>query len=98
MTVHLKKNIIPDYIIEYKTVKSKVWTKIITVSGSVYEHCIENLKEKSDLLFRISAENAVGISVPAESQTVRLEKYASKYTSVLAVNYYRQLVKLIAYS
>lgn len=66
-----------DYIIEYKTVKGKMWTKVITVGGSVYEHCIENIKEKDELVFRISAENAIGVSLPTESQTVRLEKHAS---------------------
>lgn len=67
-----------DYIIEYKTVKGKSWTKIITVNGSVYEHCVENIKDKEELVFRISAENAIGVSLPAESQSVRLEKHASK--------------------
>lgn len=72
-----------DYIIEYKTVKSKSWTKIITVNGSVYEHCVENIKQKEELVFRISAENAIGISLPAESQSVRLEKHASKFQTLL---------------
>lgn len=72
-------NLVIDYIIEYKTVKAKSWTKVITVSGSVYEHCIENIKEKDELIFRISAENAIGVSLAAESQTVKLEKHASKY-------------------
>lgn len=49
------------------------------MSGSVYEHRIENIKEKDELVFRISAENAIGVSLAAESQTVRLEKHASEY-------------------
>lgn len=52
---------------------------MVTVSGAVFEHCIENIKEKDDLVFRISAENAIGVSLPAESQTVRMEKHASEY-------------------
>lgn len=72
--------LITDYIIEYKTAKAKSWTKVITVNGTVYEHCIENIKEKEELVFRISAENAIGVSLPAETQGVRLEKHASKYS------------------
>ncbi|VVC94321.1 unnamed protein product, partial [Leptidea sinapis] len=68
---------ITNYIIEYKTVKGKTWTKVKTVSGSIYEYCLENLKEKDELVFRISAENAIGISLPTQSQSIRLEKYAT---------------------
>lgn len=64
--------------------KGKTWSKIVTVGGSVNEHCIENIKEKDEIIFRISAENAVGVSLPAESQSVRLEKHASKYLLVFA--------------
>ena len=70
---------IPDYIVEYKTVKGKKWSKVVTVSGSVHEYCIENIREKDELLFRVSAENAIGISLPAESESVKLSKHASKY-------------------
>lgn len=68
---------ITNYIIEFKTVKGKSWTKIVTVGGSVHEHCIENIKEKDEIIFRISAENTVGVSLPTESQSVRLEKHAT---------------------
>ncbi|CAF4749840.1 unnamed protein product [Pieris macdunnoughi] len=68
---------ITNYIIEYKTVKGKSWSKVITVSGSVFEHCIENLKEKEQIVFRISAENAIGVSLPTQSQNVRLDKHAT---------------------
>ncbi|KAG6458522.1 hypothetical protein O3G_MSEX010918, partial [Manduca sexta] len=70
-------SVITNYIIEYKTVKGKSWTKAITVGGTVYEHCIENIKEKEEFIFRISAENAVGISLPTESKSVKLEKHAT---------------------
>ncbi|NP_001091843.1 titin2 [Bombyx mori] len=60
---------ITNYIIEFKTVKGKSWTKIVTVGGSVHEHCIENIKEKDEIIFRISAENTVGVSLPTESQS-----------------------------
>ncbi|XP_026742216.1 titin-like isoform X12 [Trichoplusia ni] len=70
-------SVVTNYIIEYKTARGKSWTKAITVSGTVFEHCIENIKEKDELVFRISAENAIGVSLAAESQTVRLEKHAT---------------------
>ncbi|XP_045510204.1 titin-like [Colias croceus] len=68
---------VTNYIIEYKTVKGKSWSKVITVGGSVFEHCIENLKDKEQIVFRISAENAIGVSLPTQSQHVRLDKHAT---------------------
>lgn len=59
--------------------KAKSWTKIITVSGSVLEHCAENIKEKEELVFRVSAENAVGVGPPAQSEVLRLQKHASEW-------------------
>jgi hypothetical protein len=50
----------------------------VTVGGGVRDYRAENIKEKDELVFRVSAENAVGVSLPALSQTVRLEKHASK--------------------
>lgn len=77
--------------------KGKSWTKIITVNGSVYEHCVENIKEKDELVFRISAENAVGVSLPAESQSVRLEKHASKFQTLIAIYLYRRTNNTVSF-
>lgn len=79
ITFNVALLLLSDYMIEYKTVKGKSWTKIVTVGGSTSEHCIENLKEMDELTLRISAENAIGVSLPAESETVKLAKHASEY-------------------
>ncbi|CAH0745798.1 unnamed protein product, partial [Diatraea saccharalis] len=68
---------ITNYIVEYKTVKGKSWTKVVTVGGAARDYRVENIREKDELVFRVSAENAVGVSLPALSQTVRLEKHAT---------------------
>ncbi|CAH0684241.1 unnamed protein product [Chilo suppressalis] len=68
---------VTNYVVEYKTVKGKKWTKVVTVGGATRDYRVENIREKDDLVFRVSAENAVGVSLPALSQTVRLEKHAN---------------------
>lgn len=75
-----------DYIIECKTSKTK-WSKVVTVSSGVLQHCVEHLKHKDDLIFRVSAENAIGVGPPMESESVRLEKHASEcYLTTLSLN------------
>lgn len=49
-----------------------------TIDANVLEYRFEKLKEKSDVMFRISAENAVGLGLPAMSEIVNLHKHASK--------------------
>lgn len=45
-----------------------------------YRHfTIDNLKEKSELVFRVMAANAIGISEAAVTDTVTLKTHASKY-------------------
>jgi len=43
------------------------------------QYCVENLKE-SEFLFRIFAENSVGLSTPSNSEPVTLKTHASELT------------------
>lgn len=63
---------------EYKYAASETWTKVATIDANVLEYRFEKLKEKSDVMFRISAENAVGLGLSAMSEIVNLHKHASK--------------------
>lgn len=59
--------------------KGSRWTKVVTLDATTLQYCIENLKE-SEFLFRIFAENSVGLSPPANSEPVTLKTHASEYT------------------
>ena len=69
------------YIIEMRLASAKTWTKVVTLDPSVTQHCIENLKERSELFFRVYAENSIGLSPPAATEIVSLKTHASKYYS-----------------
>lgn len=46
---------------------------------TVSQHCISNLKEKSQYFFRVYAENAIGLSEPSETDVVQLKTHACKF-------------------
>lgn len=54
------------------------WEKVATLEAFTLEYKFENLKEKSEYLFRVFAENAIGLSIPATSDIVQLRTHASK--------------------
>jgi hypothetical protein len=56
----------------------KTWTKVVTLEPSITQHCIENLKERSQLFFRVYAENSMGLSPPASTEIVSLKTHAGK--------------------
>lgn len=67
------------YIIEKKPLigKGSRWIKVVTLDGTINTHVIENLKE-SEFIFRVFAENSLGISLPTSSEPVLLKSHASK--------------------
>lgn len=67
-----------DYILEKRLAGSPKWEKVITLEPTVLQHTIENLKEKNEFVFRVFAENSVGLSTPAQTQVVALKTHASK--------------------
>uniref|UniRef100_A0A182JJK3 Titin-like n=1 Tax=Anopheles atroparvus TaxID=41427 RepID=A0A182JJK3_ANOAO len=81
---------VTGYVIEKRLTTAQQWTKIKTLESSVLSYCVDNLKEKTELVFRILAENAVGLSAPAVSETVVLKSHAtvpSPPTGPLEVRY-----------
>lgn len=55
------------------------WEKVYTLEVNSLQYTFENLKEKSDYLFRVFAENSVGLSVPAVTEVIKLRTHASEY-------------------
>ena len=55
------------------------WEKIVTLDSTVTLYVVQNLKERSEkLYFRVTAENPIGLSEPAETGAVALKTHASK--------------------
>ena len=67
------------YIIEKRPLigKGARWSKVVTLDATIHQYCIENLKE-SEFLFRIFAENSLGLSIPTNSEPITLKTHASK--------------------
>ncbi|CAA9993168.1 unnamed protein product [Nesidiocoris tenuis] len=66
-----------DYVIEKQDSQSNKWTKVVTLDANVLKFTVENLKEKSELYFRVFAENAVGLSLPTTTSLVSLKTHAT---------------------
>lgn len=66
------------YIIEKRPLigKGARWTKVVTLDATTLQYCIENLKE-SEFIFRIFAENNMGLSLPTNSEPVTLMTHAN---------------------
>lgn len=56
------------------------WEKVQTIDASTLSYTFENLKEKTKYVFRVFAENCVGLSSPATTGTVHLLEHASEST------------------
>ena len=67
------------YIIEKRLSTTHKWEKAATVDPSVTQFTIENLKEKCEYYFRVSAENEVGAGEPAATEKVALRTSARKF-------------------
>lgn len=67
------------YVIEKRPLIGKAarWTKVVTLDATRHQYLIENLKE-SEFLFRVFAENKVGLSVPTSSEPITLKIHASE--------------------
>lgn len=73
---------ITSYIIEKHLTKSSKWSCVATLDSYCLSYCIDNLKETTELNFRVSAENAIGVSAPAYTESVTLKTHASKFNVV----------------
>lgn len=68
---------ITSYIIEKLLTKSSQWSRVATLDSYCLSYCIDNLKETTELSFRVVAENAIGASAPAYTEPVTLKTHAS---------------------
>lgn len=66
------------YIVEKRLAGSPKWEKVITLETNVLQYTIENLKEKNEFVFRVFAENSVGLSTPGQTAAIALKTHASK--------------------
>lgn len=73
---------ITGYVIEKKLEFMPKWEKVYTLEAFNLEYTLENLKEKSDYIFRVYAENAIGLSAPAQTDVVQMRSLASKYDNM----------------
>jgi hypothetical protein len=81
--------------VEKRLKTSEKWEKVVTLDTSITQHCIGNLKEKSEWIFRVFAENPIGLSQPALTESVKLKTHASMEI-VVFLNYFYNFVKFSA--
>ena len=65
------------YIIEKKLSSTETWERVVTVESSITSFTVENLKEKSEFYFRVSAENEVGVGESSMTEKVSLKTHAT---------------------
>lgn len=70
---------ITGYVVEKKLEYMPKWEKVFTLEANSLSYTFENLKEKSEYVFRVFAENAIGLSVAAHSEVIKLRSHASMY-------------------
>ncbi|CAH2209466.1 jg22312 [Pararge aegeria aegeria] len=79
-----------NYIVECREVETaaaesaETWRKVVTVQATTLQHRVENIRARRLLEFRVSAENALGVGLPACCEPVRLVTHASEYMLITA--------------
>ena len=73
-----------SYIIEKRLATSETWEKVANVENTVTEFTVENLKEKSDYLFKVAAENEMGAGEAAITDRICLKSHARPPSSPTA--------------
>lgn len=73
---------ITGYVVEKKLEYVPKWEKVYTLEANCLQYTFENLKEKSEYVFRVFAENSVGLSVAATTEVIKLRSHASKSRAV----------------
>lgn len=64
---------------------------MITLDAHCLQYTVDNLKEKSEYWFRVSAENEAGLGAPAVTESIALKTHASKYYSKKLIGRERKL-------
>lgn len=86
------------YILEYKLASSNTWTKVATVDANILQYCFEKLKQKTDVILKVTAENMVGVGLPATSDIVNLHKHASEFLPHQNIQTMNILIKHMTFS
>jgi len=69
---------IKEYTLEAKEKSKASWNKVTKVNGDITSYCAQNLKDKQEYIFRVTAENEVGQSESLVSETVTLKSQFGK--------------------
>ncbi|CAH1395279.1 unnamed protein product [Nezara viridula] len=67
---------ISKYSLEKCEISKKIWTKVADIERDARSYSVQRLLTNAEYMFRIFAQNPVGVSEPAESESVRVQ---SKY-------------------
>ena len=67
------------YYIEMREAPKSSWQRVATVNPDITSYCIQNLKEKKEVFFRIYAENKVGRSDALASDGVTVKSPFGEY-------------------
>ena len=65
---------ISSYIIEKRDAKRNTWTPVDKVTGTTLTYAVQKLLEGNQYYFRVTAENDIGVSEPAELKQPVLAK------------------------
>ena len=57
-----------NYLIEKRQEGSERWSRVDKVTADITSYCVQNLIEGNEYYFRVSAENAIGMSEPCEME------------------------------
>lgn len=71
-------NYLLGYCVEKRSSTSSSWSKVVTLDAHSLQYTVDNLKEKCEYLFRVSAENEAGLGAGAVTESVALKTHASK--------------------
>ncbi|KAJ8898143.1 hypothetical protein PR048_003503 [Dryococelus australis] len=72
---------VSKYSVEKCDVEKMVWMKVADVEKDVSSYCVQKLRENSEYMFRVIAENPVGVSEALESETVTIRSHYDKPSS-----------------
>lgn len=67
------------YCVEKRSSTASSWSKVVTLDAHCLQYTVDNLKEKCEYVFRVSAENEAGLGAAAVTENIALKTHASKW-------------------
>lgn len=64
---------ITNYSIEKRDLEKMVWIKVAEVEKKIITYCVQKLIPNATYIFRVVAENPIGVSEPQESDPIRIK-------------------------